>query len=354
MKKLITIVGVLLFILPNLQGQERGLISYWSFDELAEDRFSDHTDYRMHGQNLGGTLIPGVRGSALYFDGSGSHAIIADRGLEAPRALGNLGEGSISLWFRVDSIPMLNGIAPIFYYGNATKCEFFDAANEGLIIEVGHAPIHFASQRVYFTIWANGCTYPSFCFDSTYPILQGKWYHLVVVVGEDYNTGYLNGLEMISRKYNFGNASYSEFFKDAPNPERLWLGKGHWDREDKFLKGAIDELRIYNRPLDFVDVQALFADATSLTPTDLAEAQISPLELKVYPNPSRDEIRYHSTLTDRSYSYLEIFDAQGKLVEQRSIQGEQGSVGISQLDPGSYYFIFGHAEGRDQVQVMVQ
>jgi hypothetical protein len=72
--------------------------------------------------------------------------------------------------------------------------------------ELGHSPVHPASEFLYFTIWKNGCTVPSFCYDSNSEIPTGVWHHFVAVVGEDYNTGYLNGEEMTNRWYNFGNS----------------------------------------------------------------------------------------------------------------------------------------------------
>lgn len=163
----------------------------------------------------------------------------------------------------MDYIPTDHGIAPIFYYGSRDPCDnFFDAANQGLIIEVGHSPIHYGSKRIYFTIWANGCTYPSFCFDSNDPLTEGEWYHFVAVVGPDFNTGYLNGLEMTNRRYNFGNSHYSQFFEDAVEDEVMWFGRGYWDaRNDPspiYFDGAIDDIRIFSKPLSSEEILAIY------------------------------------------------------------------------------------------------
>ena len=118
------------------------------------------------GTIYGCQLSPGPVGNALEFDGIDDYARIPGDNMLPPAVLSTLSVGSISLWFRVDDIPTVNGIRPIFYYGREQPCEFFDAANEGVIIEVGHSPIHNQSKRLYFTMWMNGCTYPSFCYDS--------------------------------------------------------------------------------------------------------------------------------------------------------------------------------------------
>jgi len=139
-----------------------GLVAYWSFDQLDGNTFSDHSQYANHGTNYGAQLVPGIKGNALEFDGNNDYARIPGDGSPPPSILAGLGYGSISLWFKVDNIPTSYGIAPIFYYGAEDMCNFFDAANQGMNIEIGHSPIHMGSERLYFTTWKNGCTYPSF------------------------------------------------------------------------------------------------------------------------------------------------------------------------------------------------
>lgn len=176
-----------------------------------------------------------------------------------PSHLASLGEGAISVWFKCDGMPADYEIMPIFYYGAYDPClNMPDAANQGLIIEVGHSPIHPESKRIYFTIFANGCIFPSFCFDSSEAVTEGEWHHFVAVVGENYNTGYLDGQEMVNRNYNFGNSSYSQFFADVIKHEALWIGRGYWQGNAAFFDGAIDDIRVYNKPLSAQEVQGLY------------------------------------------------------------------------------------------------
>jgi len=171
-----------------------------------------------------------------------------------------LGDGAISVWFKCKRIPTDFGIAPIFYYGSSDPClNMFDASNQGLIIELGHSPVHRGSRRLYFTIFANGCTYPSLCFDSGIPLEEDAWYHFVAVVGPSFNTGYLNGEEMLSRHYNFGDAHYSQFFADAQSHETMWIGKGYWDGRLMEFEGQIEDVRVYPKPLGPQDARTLFS-----------------------------------------------------------------------------------------------
>ncbi len=340
MKKIQLILVIIIAIsTSSVLAQDDGLMGYWSFDHLSGEIFSDHTVSNNDGMSFGATLAKGIKGNGLYFDGNESFALIANRELSVPHTFQKLGKGSISVWFKVDHIPDHNGIAPIFYYGNSTKCDFFDAANEGLIIEVGHSPIHIASKRVYFTIWKNGCTYPSFCFDSSYPIMEGKWYHLVVVVGEDYNTGYLNGLEMISRNYNFGTSNYSQFFEDAPNPERLWLGKGHWDRKEQYLEGTIDELRIYNKPLSFEQVKTLYAD-TGAVVTSNSMNTMADHRVEISPRPAMQGFHFQINGPANAYQKIQVYDLNGRMIQQETLYSSEGTIQINGAVPGIYSIHF--------------
>ncbi len=239
---------------PSESDLTEGLVAHWALNEGTGSEAADSLGSASSGEIHGAVWTAGPTGYALEFDGVNDYVEIASLQL-----VGSLGEGSIALWFRVDHIPTDNGIAPIFYYGARRSCvNMFDAANQGLIVELGHSPIHYGSERLYFTIFANGCSYPSFCYDSRDAVSVGEWHHFVAVVGGDYNTGYLDGAEMTERRYNFGNASYSQFFEDAVQHEVLWIGKGFWDAEPFFLDGAVADVRIYDRALSADDAFALF------------------------------------------------------------------------------------------------
>ena len=343
-------IGMLIFA-ASARGQEN-LVGYWSFDRMAGDTLFDESGNANHGTNFGGELIQGVQGMALSFDGNGSYARLSGSGAEPPPQLSELGKGSISLWFKVNHIPTDYGIAPVFYYGTQEKCEFFDAANKGLIIELGHSPIHPGSERVYFTIWKNGCTYPSFCYDSRDAIPENEWHHLVVVVGEDYNTGYLNGKEMVNRRYNFGNSNFSQFFEDALAHERLWLGKGHWDETTQFYDGAIDELRIYNRPLHKSEIKELQNGGSIPTRVDGSGEKDS--RIRISPNPASDRIHYSVQGFGKRLTALELTDITGKRIHRYTQVPDQGSIDISGLTEGIYFIGFYGKTRRYQKRILVR
>jgi hypothetical protein len=331
------LIITLLFVCSTsiVNSQQNNLVAHWSFDNVSDSTFKDETGNTTYGTFYGAKLIQGITGQALSFDGKDDYARIPRKGKKPPAILSNLGKGSISVWFKVKNIPTDYGIAPIFYYGTEKKCDFFDAANKGLIIELGHSPVYQGSQSIFFTIWKNGCTYPSFCFDSNEPISENEWHHFVAVVGEDYNTGYLDGKEMKNRRYNFGNDTYSQFFEDAVVHEKLWIGKGHWDRTTQYFEGAIDEIRIYNEPISGSKVESLY----NKVPTKLSDNKDF-LNIDVYPNPANKTLYYDIRGIDLKLQQIKIMSIDGKTIIQRKTRKDQQKLSLNDLPDGTYLIDF--------------
>jgi hypothetical protein len=276
----------------------------------------------------------------MKLDGKDDVITILNSAGTTPPHIGSLGEGSISIWFKLNRLQDGKGIQPIFYFGSWTECaNMFDAANQGIIIEVGHHPVHWESNRLYFTIFGNGCSVPSFCFDSWLDVERGKWYHFVAVVGEDFNTGYLNGEPMEFINYNFGNSSYSQFFEDARSKSVMWLGKGYWDAEPYYLDGAVDELRIYNRPLSAEEVKYLYATtlSTGIEPSD------QPVVASIYPNPAVDMLYLEwPARPDLTIERLIITDIRGQVLK---VNEPAMAIELDGLDPGMYFIIIESGKG---------
>ncbi len=249
---------------------DSALVGHWSFDEQQGDTVYDRSPYDAHGIIKGNPeRDEGIVGqNALEFDGQGDYVEILEND-QTPSHIRELGKGSISIWFSARNIPVGSSILPVLYYGNENGCpNMFDASNEGLIIEIAHGSVFPEARGVFFTIFSNSCQLPSFCYDSHSDVhMQDKqgairekqWYHYVAVVGEDGNTGYLNGKEIHYRSYNFSGSGASQFFKDALEHKRMWIGKGFWDHaQDVYFDGYMDDVRIYNKPLSKREVKKLY------------------------------------------------------------------------------------------------
>jgi len=315
----------------TVKGQD-SLVAYWNFDKIDGNTIYDLSVNANHGTNYGCKFVDGVKGNAISFNGT-DYIRIPEDGKPPPSIFSGLGKGTISFWFKAYSIPTVYGIAPLFYYGAEEKCDFFDAANKGFIIELGHSPIFLGSKELFFTAWKNGCTYPSFCFDSHDPISTNEWHHIVVVVGENYNTGYLDGVEMKNRDYNFGNASFSQFFEDAIAHEKMWLGKGHWDQTIQYFNGAMDELRIFSKALSPSEVKILYRDTDMVTSIS---GNKNEKRVNIYPNPGLGTFYYQINDTANTLIDIKIIDSKGKVVLHISNPPAKGKLDTGNLTPGTY------------------
>ena len=38
----------------------------------------------------------------------------------------------------------------------------------------------------------------------------------------------------------------------------MWIGRGYWAGQPMYLKGAVDDIRIYNKPLSSEEVKFLY------------------------------------------------------------------------------------------------
>jgi hypothetical protein len=216
---------------------------------VAHDSSTNCFDFQVNGA----TWTRGIVGNGLQFDGMEAYI-----GTTNPMCLGRLGsfrEGTIGVSFRLDMLP-LNTVEPIFYFGNPN--------GSSIIIEVGH---YNTESKLYFTVRSNGIP---LCFDSNLNLQTNVWYRFAVVVGTNFNTGYLNGLELTNRHYNYGDARTS-FFLANVDRSLCWLGKGYSSgaTQPSYFDGQIDEFRIYQRTLDSQEMAAFYTSFMSVAGVSL-------------------------------------------------------------------------------------
>jgi hypothetical protein len=307
---------------PNaLDRMDRDLVACWlSGAPLPGNPVPNVAGGPMHGVNRGAAWEDG----ALRFDGTDDYVDV-----RLHRKLADLRTGSISVWFKANSAKWGECIQPIFYYGSAIGGE----RASGLIIELGHFWPDRKTTALYFTIMGSPGQRPTFCFDSVVDLELGTWHHFVAVMGEDFNTGYMDGVEMTGRNYNFGTATDNEFFADVVAPAACTIGKGwYWIYGTPcFFDGSIGETRIYSRPLEASDVQALYNGtrpgaaargavahraAGGLHPAagglDLAAGPVTRFEAQ--PNPFRGATRIRFSIAERTHATVRVYGADGRLV----------------------------------------
>jgi len=234
-------------------------VTHYAFDEGSGSALADSSSNNNDGTIYGATWTSEAHaGNALYFDGVDDSVKIPASGEAAPSEINELAQGSISIWFKYEGdAPFL---LPLLYLGASPEAA---DTNEGVIIEIGHSEIPDIanSEDFFYTVTLAGSSEPVFCYDSNVHITPEAWQHFVVTVSSTENTGYLNGVELTNRYYNFGVATDSYFF-NAVTGDILSIGYGRFafmtPGQFFYYKGTIDDIRIYNRALTSAEVTELY------------------------------------------------------------------------------------------------
>ncbi|MCP5096742.1 MAG: LamG domain-containing protein [Chloroflexi bacterium] len=256
------------FLTINVAAEpQTGLVAAW---KMSGDVVHDSSDNHLYGTKYGPIWVDGIREGALSFDGVDDFVQIPEFDTPPPAAIQSLDVGSISVWFKYHGMPD-NIVFPILYFGQNNPP---GEANAFVLIEIGHR--NPGNQKLYFTLFTTDN--PRLCFDSNFNLLEDTWYHFVGVIGPDFNTGYLNGVELVDRNYNFGESSDSYFLSDVVDPKRLTLGYGYTslNKEWYHFPGEIDDLHIYDRPLSAAEVLELYQGEPAPTGTPTPAGTITP------------------------------------------------------------------------------
>lgn len=158
----------------------------------------------------------------------------------------------------------------------------------------------------------------------------------MAVIDATGNTGYLNGEELVNRRYNLGsNLTYHDFFADVPAKEMLSLGYGRFGQDDRFFhfKGMIDEVRIYNRPLNSDEVYQLWDEGTDSTGIETSLFLPKENELKIYPNPATYYIRI---FTENETQSIDFFGLDGRKMYSIETREPSKIVSINHWIKGIY------------------
>ena len=293
--------------------KDKGLVACWNCEAPHDDLVRNVAGGGLNATNFGAHWADG----SLAFDGVDDHVSV-----RPPQwKLASLARGTLSVWFNSHVTRWGDAVQPVFYFGGPGGAE-----NSSLVLELGHFWPDHKTRALYFTIMGNPGQRPTFCFDTNVDLDLDTWYHFVAVVGDGYNTGYLNGAELTGRNYNFGGPHDRAFFSDVVNPGACAIGKAwFWTYPDPcYFDGRIGEVRVYDRALDAGRVQALYEegrrdlDHAAAAPRSAAfrggTVGAAPALLQVRPNPFNPATRIRFSVAERGPVSLRVFDAGGRLV----------------------------------------
>lgn len=137
------------------------------------------------------------------------------------------------------------------------------------------------------------------------PIIDSLWYHIVLVRNGDTCEYYINNVLV-------GKAQSGTLASSITPYPNLVIGTGR-TRTNQFYTGVIDDIRIYNRALNYQEVDSLYNEANPII--SAVEDNLKKERFKVFPVPSKDYIYLESDLVPLR---LEFLNSQGRVIKKFS------------------------------------
>ncbi len=220
----------------NLANFARGLVGYWKFDEGSGTAAGDSS-----GRNNNSTLYnspawtSGQVSGALRFDGSTNYVIVLNAA-----SLENITESSFTFAAWVNPADVPPSTYPPGPYTIVAKSGY-------------HTDIAYTSDsQFYLEMWNTTSAYFGAYTNITYQ--PARWYHVVGTFDSSTNKIYIyvNG-------ENRGSANFTGTPMDyGTNPIYIGTADPYNSTYPFWLKGQIDEVRIYNRALSAAEIQAIY------------------------------------------------------------------------------------------------
>lgn len=158
-----------------------------------------------------------------------------------------------------------------------------------------------------------------------YQVSKDIWYNYTVVFNELNDIDlYLNCNEEVGT-YSGGSSSM------VNNGSPGQIGHGH--TTTSYFNGIIDDIRIYNKSLDSLEVDSLCNESNPIL--GIKESINSSL-IKIYPNPTDELINVK--IDDYPSSYLvRILNSYGQKMMEKELNVDGGLLDINDLSPGIYF-----------------
>ena len=198
---------------------QQGLVAHYSFDDINDEFVADSSGNANEATITAGTLVKGVAGAAMGFDGITT--TVACRGSEAMDTPGAL---TLEAWAKLDTTGL--------------------AAYPTVVRKEGSYALRFDGNSLGFILWLEG--EPEYRVTAHHAWEAGHWYHLVATYDKEQMRVFVDGLEAEGSPQ-----THTGGFDETVGELFIGSCRGRYA-----LKGAIDEVRIYSRALSADEVEA--------------------------------------------------------------------------------------------------
>ena len=196
-------------------------VSYWPADGNANDVVGGNVGTLLNGA----AYTSGVSGQAFLFDGIDDFFEAPTNGLPTGDA-----DRTVVMWVKVDDFV----VEDAFFGGYGTV-----GLNDQFYVLYGNR------ELTSFSNWGEGLSGPS--------LEINRWHHLAVTTGRGVTTLFIDGVVVRSAVMTVHTPADTKFYCGGLPSQ---LGDTHK------LKGAVDEIAVYDRALSAADIQTLFSAVT--------------------------------------------------------------------------------------------
>jgi len=225
---------------PTPQG---GLIAYWPLDDSTNTAV-DLSGNGLNGTPSGATAVAGVLGRARSFDGVNDYIEVPDN-----RLLDMTGSITISMWVKLDP-SATDGVLL------SKRVPGVDTINYGITYQVSSQ-----IDTLVFVYGSGTTTGSAYCLLNAPNLNDGNWHHLAIanIFGNPSSACWVvDGKRMVGEWRLWGGSSGGGTDIPVANTYPLEIGRQLPDID--YSKGAIDDVRLYNKALSEVLMAQIFQD----------------------------------------------------------------------------------------------
>jgi len=240
--KLLFFLFLIPFLLKSQVNLKNGLIAHYTLDGHAVDSSGNSLNGFMFGTSSVADRF-GFAGKARQFNGSSNYISVPHNSL-----LNLSGNKSISLWYYLQPGSLLLYPALVYKQGNGDYPNFGVFFREDIAYGSGRYKVSF--------IQGQGTTNKENYTQQKYSDYYNQWVHIAATfsAAHGYMRIYFNG--SISDSLFVGGA-----FSSNTSADSLQIGRGNkFGYSQSYFKGYLDDIRLYNRPLNMAEVTALYKE----------------------------------------------------------------------------------------------
>lgn len=311
-----------------------GLIAHYCFDGNADDAVG-----KKHGTVNGAALTTdrlGRANSAYSFDG-------LDDYIQLPNDVWISGDFTIAGWLRVDSY---KGFGRFYEFGNGTP---------GDNVVYSPTPTGASTTNDAFIIRRNSCSAAAAEESANAgPFPYSTWVHVVTVFKGLTGSVWRNGLNVTIATTGFTAPPCSVLRTGC------YFGKSAWSL-DEYFQGKMDDIRIYNRALDALEIDTLYTLNKTCQQLSSIQTKASALDFFLSqnaPNPSINGtlIKYKLPVGSKN-AQIQIVDITGKTIANYTLDQKEGEASIltSHLQSGLYFYsLYSDGKVLDRKKMLIQ